>query len=122
MSQDEPRSKHIDRRASSNTSDAPKTQIREDGSLRRGATGGRTFADFFSQENRLKPIVRGDLLGFIEAMEYHRWRNRWYRRLVAFLTRQPTPNDIPLEMGRSFKRRVIDPTVGQVEALDRGDV
>lgn len=121
----EPRSKIIDRRAGSKhrtrfdedaASDGAKPDIRADGSVRRLNPGGRSFADFFSEQNRQRPMVRGEVLGFLEMLAYNRKACVWYRRLARWLTRKPGPGDLwdALAIGHDVK--TVRPAFERVQA------
>lgn len=84
------------------------------------AGGGGGFADYFSSENREKPVKRGELLGLLEMLEYSRSAYVWWRVLGRFLTRTPAPMNLPRAMSRAYWRHTLQPALEAInEKLER---
>ncbi len=78
--------------------------------------GGTGIADFFSKENRYKPITRGEFLGWLELLEYSRKSSVWWRRLGRFLTRTPGVQNLPAQMANAYWRGTLKPALDAVQA------
>ena len=92
--------------------DTRKVDIRSDGTLRRAGAGSRSFSDYFKEHR--EPVRRGELLGFMEMIEYHRRESMWFVRLWRWLWRQPAPWNLPEIMANRFEKRTIVPATAAV--------
>lgn len=115
--------------------ETPKADIRADGSLRRAGPGRRSIMEYFSAEDKRREVLRSELLGVLEAVEYARVQNRWYRQVwrwlrgsftysltFPFVHVEPYPGqvDLPVLMAKGHERRTIKPMLESVQAeLDR---
>jgi hypothetical protein len=79
------------------------------------AGGGDGIADFFSKENRDRPIKRGELLGLLEMLEYSRASHAWWRTLGRLLTRTPGIQNLPRQMRRAYWRSTLKPALDAVK-------
>jgi hypothetical protein len=123
-----PRAKLIDRRAGSThrtkfddaveqeAAEERRPDIRADGSVRRLNPGGRSFADFFSEKNRQRPMVRGEVLGFLEMLAYNRKAMVWWRRVARWLTRKPGPGDMWDALAIAHYEKTVRPAFERVQA------
>lgn len=99
--------------------DAEREAAKNDGSVHQ-AGGGTGIADFFSKENRHKPVQRGELLGLLEMIEYSRHSHVWWRRLGRFLTRTPGIQNLPRQMRRAYWNTTLKPALDAVKGrLDK---
>lgn len=96
------------------------TEAREAERARRSGvhqTGGGTgIADFFSKENRLKPMTRGELLGFLEMLEYSRAAHVWWRKLGRLMFGQPGIQNLPAQMRKAYWNGTLKPALEAVKA------
>lgn len=93
---------------------AAEERMREKGVHQTG--GGQGVADFFSKENRYKPITRGEFLGWLELLEYSRKASVWWRRLGRMLTRTPGVQNLPAQMCEAYWRGTLKPAIEAVKA------
>lgn len=80
------------------------------------AGGGSGIADFFSKENRYKPITRGEFLGWLELLEYSRKSSVWWRRAGRWLTRRPGMQNLPAQMAGAYWRGTLKPALDAIQA------
>ncbi len=80
------------------------------------AGGGTGIADFFSQENRFKPMTRGELLGLLEMLEYSRASHVWWRKLGRLLMGKPGIQNLPRQMRRAYWQTTLKPALEAVTA------
>ncbi len=80
------------------------------------AGGGSGFGDFFSNENRLRPMTRGEVLGLLEMVEYSRRSHVWWRVLGRFLTRTPGMWNLPKKMAKAYWNNTLKPAIEKTEA------
>lgn len=84
------------------------------------AGGGGGFADYFSNENREKPVKRGEILGLLEMLEYSRRAYVWWRVLGRWVTRTPAPMNLPRQMSRAYWKNTLQPALAAIqEKLER---
>lgn len=98
-----------------------KLRLKSDGSIRRSAGGGRSMGDYFSEANRHKPMVRGELLGFMEWYSHQVIEGRLHRRVWRWLTRKPGPPvDVIREMSNAYYERQVVPTAEAIRDAKAG--
>lgn len=93
-----------------------KLDLTAGGRMRRTPDGGRGIMDYFNGDNRNKPVSRGELLGFLEMVEFSREQCVWYRSFWRWLFRRPGPADMPRGMAMAYAKRSLKRAVDAVAA------
>lgn len=100
--------------------------MRQDGSVRRYGGGGRAMADYFSADNRMKTVARGELLGILQMLEWNRDRSRGLvfrlldslvvlcRRAWAWAWREPYIPSIARAFAAHYEANTIQPVTKAV--------